>query len=428
MANGEDREWTRLCLAVEDFRVRYGCWPDRVRLDPECLRQIRDEILSPAAFAKVAAKIELVPEEDATYTAEDGDGRRFRYGKDPVQGNPDDLECPAEQWFGLPQDGDPGSDEKYRHGTGSPAAEKIDPQRVRYIKLGPKGSFEKECLDSGTARFGFATGSVERYPLCRDARWDELERSFLAEGHQQGSATNFANQARQFFEDDGSTLWVTFSGDRLYWGFLDPAPPVPHPGGQTVVRTVQGGWRSTDLAGVPLTKDRLAGSLTKVAAFRGTSCEVDVAAYVVRRINGETTPEVERAVAALEEMTDAALGMIKLLEPKDFEVLVDLVFSTSGWRRQGVVGKTTKTLDLDLLLPSTGERAFVQVKSKTDSKELAEYVARFEAMSSFDRMFFVYHTGEAATDDERVTVIGPERLAEMAVEAGLVTWLIRKVA
>jgi hypothetical protein len=53
---------------------------------------------------------------------------------------------------------------------------------------------------------------------------------------------------------------------------------------------------------------------------------------------------------------------MKLLGPRDFETLVDLVFSTSGWRRQGVVGKTQKTLDLDLILPSTGERAFVQVK------------------------------------------------------------------
>ncbi len=34
----------------------------------------------------------------------------------------------------------------------------------------------------------------------------------------------------------------------------------------------------------------------------------------------------------------------RLLEPQDFELLVDLVFSTSGWRRVGVVGGTQKTL------------------------------------------------------------------------------------
>jgi hypothetical protein len=43
------------------------------------------------------------------------------------------------------------------------------------------------------------------------------------------------------------------------------------------------------------------------------------------------------------------------------------------WRRVGVVGGTQKTLDLDLTLPSTGERAFVQVKSRTTTAELAGY-------------------------------------------------------
>jgi hypothetical protein len=43
-------------------------------------------------------------------------------------------------------------------------------------------------------------------------------------------------------------------------------------------------------------------------------------------------------------------------------------------------------------------------------------------------MFYVFHSGEAQTDDERVTVIGPEKLAELVVDAGLMNWLIRKVS
>jgi restriction endonuclease Mrr len=99
--------------------------------------------------------------------------------------------------------------------------------------------------------------------------------------------------------------------------------------------------------------------LTKLAAYRGTSCDVDVADYVTRRVNGQKIPQVERALRAMSEMRQAILEMIKVLGPKDFETLVDLVFTTSGWRRQGVVGKTEKTKDLDLILPSTNERAFV---------------------------------------------------------------------
>lgn len=148
---------------------------------------------------------------------------------------------------------------------------------------------------------------------------------------------------------------------------------------------------------------------------------------MIRRVNGEKTPEVERALVASKEMKASALDLMKLLGPRDFELLVDLVFTTSGWRRVGVVGKTQKTLDLDLILPSTGERAFVQVKSKTTSAELDEYVAAIEG-GPYERMFYVFHSGKADTNDSRVTVIGPEQLADLVVDAGLVSWLIRKVS
>jgi hypothetical protein len=155
---------------------------------------------------------------------------------------------------------------------------------------------------------------------------------------------------------------------------------------------------------------------------------VDVSDYVIRRVNGQKTPEVEHAISAVKEMKSSALELMRLLSPHDFEILVDLVFTTSGWRRQGVVGKTQKTLDLDLMLPSTGERAFVQIKSKTTSAELAEYVGKLGHLDQYDRMFFVYHTGEAETSDPRVVVLNPDKLADLVLDVGLANWLIRKVS
>lgn len=304
----------------------------------------------------------------------------------------------------------------------------IDPTRVRYIKLGEGGKWEKECISEGIIHFGFGSGTADRYTLSRKGRWDDLTNSFREEVKNQGTATRFTNETRHFFQDDGSTLWITFVGERLYWGLLDSSVPKRLADGRDVSRAIAGGWRCHDLHGEMLTKDRLSGALTKLAAYRGTSCGVDVAAYVVRRVNGEKMPEVEQAIAAYDNMKASALSLMRMLGPKDFEMLVDLVFSTSGWRRQGGVGKTQKTLDLDLVLPSTGERAFVQVKSKTTSAELADYVARLNDLGPYDRMFYVYHSGEAVTDDERVNVIAPEKLAELVLDAGLMAWLIRKVS
>jgi hypothetical protein len=300
--------------------------------------------------------------------------------------------------------------------------------RVRYIKLGEKGSWEKECLAKDIIRFGFGSAEVERFGLCMAGQWDELAQSFITEGKDQKTATRFTNETRIFFEDHGSTLWITFMNECLNWGFLKPMRPKRHPDGNGVFRTVVNGWQTVDLKGEPLTKDRLSGALTKIAAYQGTSCKVDVSAYVIRRINGQKIPEVEHAVSAMKEMKSSVLGLMRLLGDRDFEILVDLVFSTSGWRRQGVVGKTQKTLDLDLMLPSTGERAFVQVKSKTTSKELAEYVGKLDELDQYDWMFYVYHTGEAATHDDRVVVLSPDKLADLVVDAGLVSWLIRKVS
>jgi hypothetical protein len=125
-------------------------------------------------------------------------------------------------------------------------------------------------------------------------------------------------------------------GERLYWGVVDDTPPERDADG--AYRAIRDGWRCTDLHGEQLTKDRLSGALTKLAAYQGTSCDVkDAAEYVVRRINGRKVPQVERAIVASAAMKSSALDLMRLLTPRDFETLVDLVFSTSGWRRIGIV-------------------------------------------------------------------------------------------
>jgi hypothetical protein len=304
----------------------------------------------------------------------------------------------------------------------------IDPRLVRYIKLGQGGGWEAECIGDGIIRFGFSTARGDRFAMASDGRWADLTASFITEGRGPGTATRFTNETKLFFQDDGRTLWLTFHGASLYWGFLTPESAERHPDGDGVLRRVDGGWKNHDLLGEPLTTDRLSGALTKLAAYRGTSCGVDVAGYAVRRINGQKIPEVESAISAVAAMHASALELMRQLGPRDFETLIDLVFSRSGWQRQGVVGKTQKALDLDLLLPTTGDRAFVQVKSKTSPADLTEYLARLDELVIYDRMFFVYHTGMIETDDDRVTLLGPDKLPAMVVEAGLVDWLIRKVS
>src|SRR5665213_4556714 len=98
---------------------------------------------------------------------------------------------------------------------------RIKPKQVRYIKLGRGGLWEIECIKNGIVRFGFGSANAERFPLCQSGNWDELKKSFLANGRDVGTAPRFTNETRLFFEDDGNILWVTFVGCLLY---TSPSP------------------------------------------------------------------------------------------------------------------------------------------------------------------------------------------------------------
>jgi len=302
----------------------------------------------------------------------------------------------------------------------------IAPNQVRYIKLGGGGDWEQECLERNIIRFGFGTASPDKISVCLSRRWDDLVEALIKEGKAKGTATNIANQTRSFFEDDGTTLWITFMKEKLYWAFLDPHPPEPHEDGAGTWRKVAGEWCSTDINGEELRKDNLPGTLTKLAGFRGTSCKVNAAEYIEHRINGLKIQVIERAISAVKDAKKSALDLIKLLGDRDFETLIDLIFAVSGWQRQGNVGRTQKILDFSVVLPTTNERALVQVKSSTTNAELKEYIERFYELESYDKMFYAYHSGSAHTEDQSVIVLGPEQLAELALDAGLVNWLISK--
>lgn len=303
--------------------------------------------------------------------------------------------------------------------------DRIEPASVRYIKLGEGGVWEAPCILNGTLRFGLETGHPDSIEMCEAGRWEDLAVSWRASHKIPSTATRFTNETRLFYHAGPNELWVTFVGERFYWGFLAPGLPQKHPFDDSTFRVVKDGWRCVDRNGKPLLKSNLPGSITKLASYRATSCWVDVEQAVIRRINAEVGPEVVLAQQHLVSLCEALVPLLQRLGPKDMEVLVELIFGASGWRRIDTTGGTRKLIDLDLELPTTGERAFVQVKTRTHQRELDNYASNREP-GVFSRMFYVYHTGNAATQDQAITVIGPEKLARMVLDAGLTDWVIRK--
>ena len=305
----------------------------------------------------------------------------------------------------------------------------ITARDARYIKLGKRGSYEDTCLDQGILRLGF-------YDISHEAALkDDTEKmkTHAAVRHSSPSKrTDIVRQVSDFYQLGGDVLWITFVNGRLYWCFAEKGVEwVETPPDGAVkpyrIRRCKTAWRDSDINGAPLYISELSGKFTKVASYQSSLCRVKEFEYLIRKINGQEIPEVAEARKLKPQILDTIIALMRLLDPRDFELLVELIFSNSGWRRTGVLGGPQKTVDLELTLPSTGEHAFVQVKSQTRQAEFKNYLRRFERRAE-TRMFYAYHTAKRplTAPDQGCVLLGPERLAEMVLDAGLYDWLIEK--
>ena len=308
---------------------------------------------------------------------------------------------------------------------------KINPSKVLFIKLGRGGEWEQECVTlSQTIRLGF--GGAEEHQSSLNQQWDAVKEAYIKGGRSTIAASQFVNQIREFYEADETILWVTFFRKKLWWCFSKKEVTLLQD--ETKVRPVLGAWSDKDINGGLLTFDQLSGKLLKTQGYRGTLCTVELKEYVVSKINGEKLPEVVQAEKSIIELEQSIGHLIQHLECREFELLIDLIFSKCGWQRLGAVGKTEKTLDLDLLSPVTGERAMVQVKSESTKAEFESYCNDFNDTDVFDKLFFVVHTPdkglrEAARNTEsKIKVLLLEEISALVVRAGLIDWIIKKTA
>lgn len=298
---------------------------------------------------------------------------------------------------------------------------------VRFIKLGRKGSWERDCIDSETPtiRFGF---SSPHHNECLAGDWETVEAYWRIKEPKQ--AAKILNQTRDFYELNSKTLWITFYNRKLYWCFANRKVLETEPNGPRV-RSVKGAWRCTDVKDKTLFTDSLNGQLTKIQLFQGTMCRVKQRDYLLSRINGEVQQDVQRASAALIEIKSSIIPLIRMLNWKDFELLVDLIFSRNGFQRLSPLGKTEKSIDLDLILPITARRAFVQVKSEASLNDLMTSIQAFRAMDQYQDMFFVVHTANAAlkkcADDQGVHFLGVPEISELVINSGLSSWIMQKL-
>jgi hypothetical protein len=313
--------------------------------------------------------------------------------------------------------------------TGAGAVRPIDFTSAFYIKLGQGGKWEIDSIETGKLRLGWSGQLVDDINAGRWALIDEQLRE-KDQGKRVSATTSDLNALRIIAASGVEDIWITFHQAKMWWTRL-ASGAVEQDSISKFRRTAQP-WRDRAADGRLLAVNGLPGKISQIQGFRATVCRVRYDDLLRRTLNG-TRSKLATAIrdhreALAQDLTKA----IKELHWQDFETLVDLVFRAAGWSRVSVLGQQAKAYDLELQEPVIGERYVVQVKSQAGLADLQATIANFSP-EDFRRIFFVVHSPDddlsGATDiPKHVEIVSPQRLGELAMEAGLVGWLEKKAS
>ena len=313
-------------------------------------------------------------------------------------------------------------------GTVGPG-EMFEPEAIRYIKLGENGKWTSKALEQGIIPFGYR--AVDHHN-CQVGDWDEVRRQLIGMGRTAQGASQGLREIKEFYSLPANTLWVTAADGHFWWAFAD-GPVVEVEGDNSDeparYRRTRAGWFNKSLTGKPLTMRSLSSALTRTANYQMTICTIKHADYLLRRIRDERNPLHVHATELKAQLRETGLRMIQQLDWRDFETLVDLIFARGGWRRTSVLGKDQADVDLILSQPTTGETAWVQIKSMASQAGLADYLDRFRRDGSCNRFFFVCHSAVGPLRlqaEPGLHLWTGERLSDAAIDAGLLEWLMER--
>lgn len=306
------------------------------------------------------------------------------------------------------------------------------PVSVRYVKNGAGGRWWPDAKSRSRLHAGWSQIPDEALREIDIAAMGAILREQY--GARPG-ATQDLNALRTLLEGPSQHLWVTFEDGFLWWATVRDGITVS-PSNETAEQghfwlDLDRPWDNHSLAGRHLAMSELPGIVTTTAGFKGTVCEPKGWREILRLIRDEEDADTAAAMSARLAYQAAVGKLVARLRPKDFEVLVDLILSRSGWTRIARIGGATEGIDIEVENPAIDEVAFVQVKGEAGQATLDDYVARFQARRErYHRMIFAVHTPKGAItapDGDPVQVWDGTKVSELVVRLGLGDWLAKRV-
>jgi hypothetical protein len=317
------------------------------------------------------------------------------------------------------------------------------PNTIRYIKLGSGNSgTDKTCINNCISYIGFGTDDSQLFKLASEGLWEEFrtlqyERDAVgSERARKQRATSATNQVRAFFEAGDETLWITFYGGFMYHArFSSDSRPVISNELRGCTRPIAGEWSNRDEQDKELKVENLSGNLTKIRGYKGTSCTLsgDQSDYLLTRLSGKVPSYIEQINKSQEDLIDGVKSAIKTLQPKDFELLVEILFSTF-LRRIGKAGSSEKFIDITYEERMSPDQVVaVQVKSILNRETIDRYCQSVE-FERYKDVYLVFHTPDSLELDDlleaqpTLKVVDVSGLARLVVDSGLIHWLKEKTS
>ncbi len=309
----------------------------------------------------------------------------------------------------------------------------ITPNTVRYVKNGSGGRWWGTAKARGEVHAGWKAVPSE---LLKAADLDAIRPILAKWWDGKPGATQDFNALSTLLDHPSQHFWVTFEDRRLWWCTVLDNISVSSDGetnehGNFWLRCATP-WSDYSIDGSRhLAITELPGAVTAVAGFRATVCEPRASKEILRIIRNEADPDAQAATKARRAYEDAIFKVVARLGPKDFEILVDLILSRTGWARVATVGGVAEDVDIEVKNASSEETAFVQVKSRADQAVLNKYVSIFSVQRDhYDRMIFAAHTCTGTLTPPEglpIHVWTGQKIAELVVKHGLGDWIALRI-
>jgi len=307
------------------------------------------------------------------------------------------------------------------------------PNTLRYVKNGAGGQWWQAAKTNQHIHLGWK-GIAHELLIKRD--FAAIKQALKSQyGSKQGATQDF-NQLRDLLDAPSQHTWMTFEDRYMWWcTVLDGA--TVNPDGESAKKghfwlVCSRPWSNRSLNGKLLAMADLPGTVTAVSGFKGTVCTPKAWREILRIIQDEKDPDAALATVARENYKQAVAKMVTRLSPQDFEQLIDLILTRTGWARISTLGKTLKGIDLEVENRTTDEIAFVQVKSSATQTVLNGYVEQFNNQRDrYARMIFAVHSPSGvltAPADLPVQLWACDRVAQLVVYAGLGEWVESRLA